>query len=155
VEFSWEQLRELITALNQTDIAEFSLESGDWKLNIRKKDQQVIVQEMPATPRPVLAVEPSVPASAEAVTLEPPIASKKTVDIVSEMVGTFYRAPSPEDPPFVEVGDSVKRGDPVCIIEAMKLMNQIESEVGGRIAEILVENAQPVEFGQVLMRIEV
>jgi len=136
VEFSWEQLRELILALNQTDIAEFSLEAGEWKLNIRKRDPQG--QEMPVSPSP-----------------EPPASQRKIVDIVSYMVGTFYRAPSPDDPPFVEVGDMVKRGDTVCIIEAMKVMNQIESEVSGRIVEILVENAQPVEFGQVLMRVEV
>jgi acetyl-CoA carboxylase biotin carboxyl carrier protein len=146
VEFSWEQLRELILALNQTDIAEFSLEAGEWKLNIRKRDPQG--QEL--APRPPLAQEMPVSPSPE-----PPASQRKIVDIVSYMVGTFYRAPSPDDPPFVEVGDMVKRGDTVCIIEAMKVMNQIESEVSGRIVEILVENAQPVEFGQVLMRVEV
>ncbi len=148
MEFSWEQLRELILALNQTDIAEFSLEAGDWKLNIRKKEQQV--QEIAPKPAP----SQGTPSSAEPAP-EPTPPHRKIVDIVSEMVGTFYRAPSPDDPPFVEVGDLVKRGDPVCIIEAMKLMNQIESEVSGKIVEILVENAQPVEFGQVLMRVEV
>jgi len=153
VEFSWEQLRELIIALNQTDIAELNLEAGDWKLNIRKKDQQIVVQELPAMTR--LGVEAPISSIPETASIEPPIPNKKTVDIVSEMVGTFYRAPSPDDPPFVELGDTVKRGDPVCIIEAMKTMNQIESEVSGKVAEILVENAQPVEFGQVLMRIEV
>lgn len=153
MEFSWEQLRELITALNQTDIAELSLEAGDWKLNIRKKDQQIVVQELAPSPRVV--VEPPLVSSPETTAAEAPLPHKKTVDIVSEMVGTFYRAPSPDDPPFVELGDTVKRGDPVCIIEAMKTMNQIESEVSGKVAEILVENAQPVEFGQVLMRIEV
>jgi acetyl-CoA carboxylase biotin carboxyl carrier protein len=71
------------------------------------------------------------------------------------MVGTFYRSPAPDEPPFVEVGEMVKRGQVVCIIEAMKLMNEIEAETAGRIAEILVENAQPIEYGQVLMRIEV
>ncbi len=148
MEFSWEQLRELILALNQTDIAEFSLEAGDWKLNIRKREQQV--QEIAPKPAPSQGTpSPAEPAP------EPTPPHRKIVDIVSEMVGTFYRAPSPDDPPFVEVGDLVKRGDPVCIIEAMKLMNQIESEVSGKIVEILVENAQPVEFGQVLMRVEV
>ncbi len=150
MEFSWEQLRELILALNQTDIAEFSLEAGDWKLNIRKREQQVLVQEIAPKPAPSQGTpSPAAPAP------EPTQPHRKIVDIVSEMVGTFYRAPSPDDPPFVEVGDLVKRGDPVCIIEAMKLMNQIESEVSGKIVEILVENAQPVEFGQVLMRVEV
>jgi acetyl-CoA carboxylase biotin carboxyl carrier protein len=70
------------------------------------------------------------------------------------MVGTFYSAPSPDDAPFVEVGDMVKRGDIVCIVEAMKVMNHIEAEVSGRVVEVLVKNAQPIEFEQVLMRIE-
>ena len=75
--------------------------------------------------------------------------------IKSPLVGTFYRAPSPDSPPYVEVGDEVKKGDILCIIEAMKIMNEIESEVDGKIVEILVENAQPVEFGQPLFKIEV
>jgi len=75
--------------------------------------------------------------------------------IKSPLVGTFYRAPSPDSPPYVEVGDEVKKGDILCIIEAMKIMNEIESEVDGKIVEILVENAQPVEFGQALFKIEV
>ena len=150
MEFSWEQLRELITALNQTDIAEFSLESGDWKLNIRKREQQVVVQNLASVPQDAPIAPNPEPAPAE-----PLLPLKKTVDIVSEMVGTFYRAPSPDDPPFVEVGDSIKRGETLCIIEAMKTINHIESEVSGRIVEILVENAQPVEFGQVLMRVEI
>jgi acetyl-CoA carboxylase biotin carboxyl carrier protein len=70
------------------------------------------------------------------------------------MVGTFYRSPAPDEAPFVEIGDTVKKGNTVCIIEAMKLMNEIESESSGKIVEILVENTQPVEYGQVLMRIE-
>ncbi len=75
--------------------------------------------------------------------------------IKSPLVGTFYRAPSPDSPPYVEVGDEVKKGDILCIIEAMKIMNEIESEVDGKVVEILVENAKPVEFGQALFKIEV
>ena len=70
------------------------------------------------------------------------------------MVGTFYRSPAPEEPPFVSVGDSIGNGQTVCIIEAMKLMNELEAEVSGKIVDILVENAEPVEFGQVLMRVD-
>ena len=70
------------------------------------------------------------------------------------MVGTFYTAPAPDEPPFVEVGDQVRKGQTVCIIEAMKLMNEIDTESSGRVVEILVENAQPIEYGQILMRIE-
>lgn len=81
--------------------------------------------------------------------------NRKLIDVVSPMVGTFYRSPAPDEPPFVEVGEVVKRGQTVCIVEAMKLMNEIEAESAGKIAEILVQNAEPIEFGQVLMRIEV
>ncbi|MFN3821914.1 MAG: acetyl-CoA carboxylase biotin carboxyl carrier protein [bacterium] len=79
---------------------------------------------------------------------------RKAIEVQSPMVGTFYRAPSPEAPPYVEVGDIVRPGQVLCIIEAMKIMNEIEAEVAGKILEICVENAQPVEFGQILFRIE-
>ena len=78
---------------------------------------------------------------------------QKLVELTSPMVGTFYRSPSPSEPPFAEVGDRIKTGQTVCIIEAMKLMNEIEAEVSGQIVEILVQNAEPVEYGQPLMRI--
>lgn len=79
---------------------------------------------------------------------------RKAIEVQSPMVGTFYRAPSPEAPPYVEVGDIVRPGQVLCIIEAMKIMNEIEAEVAGKIIEICVDNAQPIEFGQVLFRIE-
>lgn len=152
MELSWEQLRELISALDQTDISEFNLESGELKLSIRKRERTPAPTEVVYS-TPAVATPPAFePAKSEVP--EPPPA-RKTVDIISPMVGTFYRAPSPDDPPYVEVGDMVKKGDIVCIVEAMKVMNHIEAEVSGRVAEILVGNAQPVEFEQVLMRIEV
>jgi len=83
-----------------------------------------------------------------------PSLAVRLVDVTSPMVGTFYRAPSPEAPSYVQVGDRIKPGQVLCILEAMKLMNEIEAEVGGRIAEIAVENTEPVEFGQLLFRIE-
>jgi acetyl-CoA carboxylase biotin carboxyl carrier protein len=86
----------------------------------------------------------------------PPAAAARAdlVDVTAPMVGTFYRAPSPGDPPFVEIGSRISPGQPVCILEAMKLMNELEAEVGGEVLEILVENGTPVEFGQVLMRVK-
>jgi acetyl-CoA carboxylase biotin carboxyl carrier protein len=84
----------------------------------------------------------------------PTAAPSTLIDVASPMVGTFYRAPAPDAPPYVEVGSRVAKGDTLCIIEAMKLMNELESEVAGRVAEICVENAQPVEYGQVLFRVE-
>ncbi len=146
MDFNLEQLRELLKILNETDITELTLESGDLKLSVRKSESTIVSPPVVAPPPPVtVATSP-----------EPPVADhRKLVDVVSPMVGTFYRSPAPDEPPFVEVGEMVKRGQVVCIIEAMKLMNEIEAETAGRIAEILVENAQPIEYGQVLMRIEV
>ncbi|MEE3716599.1 acetyl-CoA carboxylase biotin carboxyl carrier protein [Tumidithrix elongata RA019] len=156
MEFSLEQLRELITILNQTDITELTLESGDLRLSIRKSDTKPIAV-MPSLSPPTGAFETS--STYEPVPVVPSpivdaIPAKKLADVVSPMVGTFYRSPAPDEAPFVEGGDNVRKGQTVCIIEAMKLMNEIETEVSGRIAEILVENAQPVEYGQVLMRVE-
>jgi acetyl-CoA carboxylase biotin carboxyl carrier protein len=147
VDFNLEQLRELLKILNETDITELTLESGDLKLSVRKSDSPVVPVPGVVSPPPVVAVT-TMP--------EAPVPdNRKLIDIVSPMVGTFYRSPAPDEPPFVELGEVVKRGQTVCIVEAMKLMNEIEAESAGRIAEILVENAQPIEFGQVLMRIEV
>jgi acetyl-CoA carboxylase biotin carboxyl carrier protein len=78
---------------------------------------------------------------------------QKLIDVISPMVGTFYRSPAPGEPPFVEVGERIRSGQPVCIIEAMKLMNEIEAEVSGQVMEILVQNGEPVEYGQPLLRI--
>lgn len=150
MEFSIDQLRELIAIVNQTDITEMTLESGDLRLSIRKSEKS---REMTPLPTPTTPAEAVV-----SLVTDPPLdlpSSRKLIDIVSPMVGTFYRSPAPDDPPFVDIGDSIRRGQSVCIIEAMKLMNEIESESSGRIVEILVNNAQPVEYGQVLMRIEI
>ncbi|MFM7887535.1 MAG: acetyl-CoA carboxylase biotin carboxyl carrier protein [Pseudanabaena sp.] len=159
MEFSLEQLRELVTILNKTDITELTLESGDLRLSIRKSETKVVptvVQSTPVTsPLPSIAVADNVQSSPIAhTTIADSIPAKKLIEITSPMVGTFYRSPAPDEPPFVEIGDSIKKGSAVCIIEAMKLMNEIEAEAGGKIVEILVDNAQPVEYGQVLMRVE-
>lgn len=158
MEFSLEQLRELITILNQTDITELTLESGDLRLSIRKSDTRPIAVTTSLVP-PIGVLETATATTYEPIAVAPPgivdtVPAKKLADVVSPMVGTFYRSPAPDEAPFVEGGDSVRKGQTVCIIEAMKLMNEIETEVSGRIAEILVENAQPVEYGQVLMRVE-
>lgn len=159
MEFSLEQLRELVTILNKTDITELTLESGDLRLSIRKSETKVVS----AMPSPVSANAPLAAATTEPVlhivqnhsaTVADSLPVKKFIEITSPMVGTFYRSPAPDEPPFIELGDVVKKGSTVCIIEAMKLMNEIESESAGKIVEILVENTQPVEYGQVLMRLE-
>ncbi|WP_434687465.1 acetyl-CoA carboxylase biotin carboxyl carrier protein [Pseudanabaena minima] len=161
MEFSLDQVRELVTILNKTDITELTLESGDVRLSIRKSETRVsaIPVAMP-TSTFVSAVNSaaiehtSTSSVAHTTTVADSLPSKKLIEITSPMVGTFYRSPAPDEAPFVEIGDTVKKGHTVCIIEAMKLMNEIESESSGKIVEILVENTQPVEYGQVLMRIE-
>lgn len=142
------QLRELLAILSQTDIAELTLKSNDFELTIRKGERLREAPLPPIQPNATSSLSPS-PSSEPA----PATVAKKGIEIVSPMVGTFYRSPAPDEPPFVEVDDIITRGQTVCIIEAMKLMNEIEAEVDGRITEILVQNGEPVEYGQPLMRV--
>lgn len=170
------ELRQLLITLGQTDITELTLKSDDFELTIRKgigeKIQMMPTSESLAsnmmgvglnTPEASIAhtgiessphrvFDTSATNSVQLSVATPPLDSK-LAEISSPMVGTFYRAPAPGEPPFVEVGDRVRVGQTVCIIEAMKLMNEIEAEVSGQIAEILVQNGEPIEFGQALMRI--
>lgn len=149
MDFNLEQLRELLKILNETDITELTLEFGELRLSVRKGNSPIVAA-------PVAAVSTASPTPPSPIESPPPVPdNRKLIDVVSPMVGTFYRSPAPDEPPFVEVGEVVKRGQTVCIVEAMKLMNEIEAESAGKIAEILVQNAEPIEFGQVLMRIEV
>lgn len=149
----FDQVRELLTAIAQTDIAELTLKSEDFELTVRRGGTTIPTGEMavslpaplPVAPKPATATVPEAPA--------PPPSDKKWVDVTSPMVGTFYRAPAPGEDPFVEVNDRIQNGQTVCIIEAMKLMNEIEAEVSGQVMEILVENGEPVEYGQTLMRV--
>ena len=144
-----EQLHRLLDALGESDIQEFRLEGDDFRLEIRRNlPVQSVVAPAPVAAVPVVAAEP---ASA------PPAATATRGDLLevtAPMVGTYYRAPSPDDAPFVEVGSRINVGQTVCILEAMKLMNELESEVSGEVVEILVDNGMPVEFGQVLMRVK-
>ena len=156
----FQQLRELLSAIAHTDITELSLKSDDFELKVKKgsvvSSQELIpIQaQMTTTPQPTeiapVMTPKDVPVSEPT---SPSKAQQKWLEITSPMVGTFYRAPSPEEPPFVEIGERIGKGDTVCIIEAMKLMNDIEAEVSGEVIEILLENGDPVEFGQVLMRV--
>ena len=153
----YNEIRELIKTLAATDISEFSLKSADLELNIRKGTVNTALSPL-AAPLPVVTVPVAAPVVAaspapETPTPEPVTAAidKKWLAITSPMVGTFYRAPAPNEPSFVEKNDRVRVGQTVCIIEAMKLMNEIEAEVAGQIVEIAVANGEPVEFGQTLM----
>ncbi|MHB2148387.1 acetyl-CoA carboxylase biotin carboxyl carrier protein [Calditrichota bacterium LG25] len=164
------ELKQLIKIVETSDISEIEIEEEGKKLRITKrfpsKNGETVViptmathQSMPMMPAqqalPAVQEQPAAPAAApSAETQAEPERGKNIVEVRSPMVGTFYRAPSPDADPYVEVGQTVAVGQTLCIIEAMKLMNEIESEVNGKIVEILVENAQPVEFNQVLFLIE-
>jgi len=147
------ELKRLLDVLKDTDVSELTLETGEYKLTLRRG-----LGAAPAAPVPYAAVPPApAPAPVEqpaAQQAPEPAPSERLVDVVAPIVGTFYAAPSPDAPPFVRVGERVKPGTVLCIIEAMKLMNEIEAETSGIVREILVDNGQPVEYGQVLFRIE-
>lgn len=157
------QLRELLSDLNQTDISELTLKDGDFELTVRRGTQSdtPIYTIAPSAPAGMVAVPPitvappltPTDAVANSAQTAPPKNDRRLSEVISPMVGTFYRAPAPDEPPFVEVGDRIQVGQTVCIIEAMKLMNELESEISGEIVEILVQNGEPVEYGQTLMRV--
>jgi acetyl-CoA carboxylase biotin carboxyl carrier protein len=151
VEFDLNQVRELLSILNQTDIEELSLKSSDFELTIRKGSLSSGTAVAPAVAPVAIA---AVPIVAPTIAAAPAAIDKNWVEVTSPMVGTFYRASGPDEPPFIEVGDTIRLGQAICIIEAMKLMNELEAEVAGEVMEILVENGKPIEFGQALMRVK-
>ncbi len=159
-----EDLNRLIEKISTSDIQEFSLEGEDFKLEIKRNlfDQNQLTSNLVSNnsfDKQTIANQKSINDNvsivneSEAPQVAPPGRSDLT-EITSPMVGTFYRASAPGEDPFVEVGNIVKVGQTICILEAMKLMNEIESEFNAEIVEILVENGTPVEFGQVLMRVK-
>ncbi|MEQ1505168.1 MAG: acetyl-CoA carboxylase biotin carboxyl carrier protein [Myxococcota bacterium] len=150
-----DRIESLLKLLSAHDVSEFHYRDGDHTLRLRLGPPPAhmhAVHAMQSGPVQVAAAPAAAPAPA-APGAPAAKANDGLVVIESPMVGTFYRSPSPGAPMFVEVGDSVQKGKTLCIVEAMKLMNEIEAEVGGTIAEILVENAQPVQFGQPLFKI--
>ena len=160
-----EDLNRLIEKISKSDIQEFSLEGEDFKLEIKRNlfDQNQVInnsvsntsfdRQSIANQKPINDNVSSIVNEPEAPQVAPPGRTDLT-DITSPMVGTFYRAAAPGEEPFVEVGNNIKVGQTICILEAMKLMNEIESEFNAEIVEILVDNGTPVEFGQVLMRVK-
>ncbi len=162
---NFQELQDLLGTISNTDITELILKNDDFELTVRKETGIVAVPQVSTAVTPTVVETKTSPASATPTpptvapvstetTSAPTVDDKKWVDITSPMVGTFYAAPAPDEDPFVAVGDRINKGDTVCIIEAMKLMNEIEGEITGQIMEILVQNGEPVEFGQVLMRID-
>ncbi len=151
------ELKELIEFLIEKDIAEFELERGDVKVRIKRAGEHTVVHShgeprffaVPPAASPVEAV-PVAPAAAAAPAAPPaaPVPEEGLHTVKSPIVGTFYEAPSPGAPPFVKVGDTVEVGQVLCIVEAMKLLNEIESDVAGEIVKKFANNGQPIEYGQ-------
>ena len=159
---NFQELRELLKTIAQTDITELNLKNDQFELTV-KKGTTLIAAKVNTTPQQEIPIPQNTPViqqevAAPEVIAEPSTVTasddKKWVDITSPMVGTFYSAPAPDEEPFVRVGDRINKGDTVCIIEAMKLMNEIEGEISGQVMEITVQNGEPVEFGQTIMRID-
>lgn len=151
------EIREMITLMNENNLLELEIEKDDMKIRLKKSSgTQFEVVSSASSGAPVREIietrkqdvaAPQGPADK----LKP---SGSLAEIKAPMVGTFYRAPSPESAPFVEAGQTIVKGQVICIIEAMKLMNEIKSDHSGKILEILVNNAEPVEYGQVILRLE-
>ena len=155
-----EQLHLLLAALADSDIQEFRLEGDDFRLEIRRNLPSTSSNPQPLSPASYEIASPAAseprPEASAPLTPPPAVTASRAdlVEVTAPMVGTFYRAPGPEESPFVEVGTRIGVGQTVCILEAMKLMNELESEVSGEVLEILIENGTPVEYGQVLMRVK-
>ena len=170
------EIQDLIKFVARAGVTEVEIEQKEFKLTIKsempkgrgKKEEQVVqtiqvpaampqmVQAAPVAAAPVAAPAPAAPAAPAAAAAPTPAAedTSNLIEVKSPMIGTFYRRPSPDKDVFAEVGDVIKPGDTVCVIEAMKLFNEIDSDVNGKIVKVMVENAQPVEYGQTLFLVD-
>lgn len=178
VPLDFNEIRQLLVTIAQTDITEVTLKSDDFEISVRKtihvthptiavaqvsgENSGSAAPQMIQTTIPEVVNHPIVnlvPATQNNVFVggqsgnPSPTMDSKLLEVTSPMVGTFYRAPAPGEAPFIEIGGQIRKGDAVCIIEAMKLMNEIEAEVSGQVVEILVQNGEPVEYGQPLIRV--
>ncbi|MBF0570389.1 MAG: acetyl-CoA carboxylase biotin carboxyl carrier protein [Candidatus Omnitrophica bacterium] len=146
------EIKEILALMNENNLNEIEIERDGLKLKLKKSMGAVVMGGPTHYAVESLPAPKAVPVTASAASSAD--ASKNTKDIKSPMVGTFYRAPSPEAEPFVEIGQTVEVGQVVCIVEAMKLMNEIKSEIRGKVVEVAVQNAEPVEFGQTLFIVD-
>jgi len=161
-EMKTSEIRDLIDFIAQSGLNEVDIETKELKLHVKREPDQKVLKASSQVMAAPVAIAPAPATSAAAVATpvitktEAPVAvsSKTTVEIKSPMIGTFYRTANPDSPPFISVGDKVTKGQTVCIIEAMKLFNEIESEVSGTIVKVMVENSSPVEYDQVLFVVE-
>jgi acetyl-CoA carboxylase biotin carboxyl carrier protein len=160
----FKQIQELIKMINKSNIGEVSIEEKEFKITIRQKEENItqVISGPPAanimqpsvSQTMATAMLPAETAQSSALTAQPTASEANLVTIKSPMIGTFYSRPSPDKPNFVEVGDEVSPGKVVCIIEAMKLFNEIESEIKGKVVKILLENSSPVEYDQPLFLVD-
>ncbi len=155
----FKQIQELLKAVNKSNISELSIKDGEFEITIKQANtepQYVMAQpSMPVAVQPqVIAAPQAAPQAAPAAAPQAPAAASNTITIKSPMIGTFYRSAGPDKPAFVNVGDEIKPGAGICIVEAMKLFNEIESEISGRIVKVLVDDATPIEYDQPLFLVE-
>ncbi|HAJ56230.1 MAG TPA: acetyl-CoA carboxylase biotin carboxyl carrier protein [Candidatus Omnitrophica bacterium] len=152
------EIKEMINLMNENNLTELEVEKEGMRIRLKKSDSgEISMHDL--TPKMAYSLPPAAAAytsqgQSQKETATEKTGTGKTTEIKSPMVGTFYRAPSPESPAFAEINQSIEVGQVVCIVEAMKLMNEIKSEIKGKIVDILIDNAEPVEFGQPLFLIE-
>jgi len=140
-----DKIKQLSEILKDQDLTEIEVEMGDLKIKVRKESSVVHATAPVSVAAPVASNAPASPKAAPSADL---------FEVKSPMVGTFYASPSPDSPAFVKVGDKIKKGDALCIIEAMKLMNELPAEISGEVVEILASNADAISYGQVIMKIK-
>lgn len=148
------EIQELIDYISNSGLAEVKIKTEEFELSIKKYSEAPQVKVVEAAPAPIAAAPAPAPVAAPAPAAAPAPSNSNLVEIKSPMIGTFYLTPNPDSPAFVSEGDSIKAGQTVCIIEAMKLFNEIESEISGKIVKILVSNATPVEYDQPLFLVD-
>jgi acetyl-CoA carboxylase biotin carboxyl carrier protein len=158
IKMDLKQIQDLVKMVNKSNISELTIEEKDIKITIKQKEDKYVtaapMQAVPQMQAMPVAAAPAASAPAAALPAASPKAADNLITIKSPMIGTFYRKPAPDKPNFVEEGDEVRNGKVVCVIEAMKLFNEIESEVSGKIVKILVDDSSPVEYDQPLFLVE-
>ncbi|MEM7790567.1 MAG: acetyl-CoA carboxylase biotin carboxyl carrier protein [Verrucomicrobiota bacterium] len=149
-------IKQVVDLMKRSELSEFEFEEEGFKLRLSRKNEEAPTQIIQAAPAAGTPTNPPFPIPAGEAPAAPasPVEEKSISIIKSPMVGTFYRSPSPESPPFADIGKRVTTESVVCIIEAMKVMNEIQAELGGTITEVLVENGEAVEFGQPLFKVK-
>jgi acetyl-CoA carboxylase biotin carboxyl carrier protein len=156
-EMKTSEIRDLIDFISKSGLNEVDIETKELKLKVKREPDQKVFKSTPVVAPVAASMQVPAPTpvfSAPTPKVEKAESGKKTLEVKSPMIGTFYRSSSPDNPPFVSVGDKIQKGQTVCIIEAMKLFNEIESEVSGTIVKVMVENSSPVEYDQVLFVVE-